>query len=110
MEKVSYQNIEINRWDGGLRLFWLRRRKERRLLNWHANMSDGSVRDVIHWPENNANPLLQKVHGGIPILFPFAGACLHEGKKKTTGGAPTESFGRCPCTALPAIPSLSFAP
>ena len=81
MEKVSYQNIEINRWDVGASTFLASPEKGARLLNWHVNMSDGSVRDVIHWPENNANPLLQEVHGGIPILFPFAGACFHEGKE-----------------------------
>ncbi len=47
-----------------------------RLLNWHINLADGSVRDVIYWPENA--PLggeeLGSVKGGAPILFPFAGA------------------------------------
>lgn len=81
MEKVSYQNIEINRWDVGPSTFLASPEKGARLLNWHVNMSDGSVRDVIHWPENNLNSNLHDVHGGIPILFPFAGACFHEGKE-----------------------------
>ena len=100
MEKVSYQNIEINRWDVGPSTFLASPEKGARLLNWHVNMSDGSVRDVIHWPENNANPLLQEVHGGIPILFPFAGACLHEGK---------ENHWRCPDGVVRQMPMHGFA-
>ncbi len=100
MEKVSYQNIEINRWDVGPSTFLASPEKGARLLNWHVNMGDGSVRDVIHWPENNANPLLQEVHGGIPILFPFAGACLHEGK---------ENHWRCPDGVVRQMPMHGFA-
>ena len=74
--------------------------KGARLLNWHVNMSDGSVRDVIHWPENNENPQLQEVHGGIPILFPFAGACFHEGK---------ENHWRGPDGAVRQMPLHGFA-
>jgi galactose mutarotase-like enzyme len=44
-------------------------------------MSDGSVRDVIHWPESGSDLPLEKIHGGIPILFPFAGQCYHEGRE-----------------------------
>ena len=81
MEKVSYQNIDINRWDVGPSTFLASPEKGARLLNWHVNMSDGSVRDVIHWPESGSDLPLEKIHGGIPILFPFAGQCYHEGRE-----------------------------
>jgi galactose mutarotase-like enzyme len=100
MEKVSYQNIEINRWDVGPSTFLASPEKGARLLNWHVNMSDGSVRDVIHWPENNTSHLLQEVHGGIPILFPFAGACFHEGK---------ENHWKCPDGTVRPMPLHGFA-
>jgi len=100
MEKVSYQNIDINRWDVGPSTFLASPEKGARLLNWHVNMSDGSVRDVIHWPENNTNPLLQEVHGGIPILFPFAGTCFHEGK---------ENHWKCPDGVVREMPLHGFA-
>jgi galactose mutarotase-like enzyme len=100
MEKVSYQNIDINRWDVGPSTFLASPEKGARLLNWHINMSDGSVRDVIHWPENNTNPLLQEVHGGIPILFPFAGTCFHEGK---------ENHWKCPDGVVREMPLHGFA-
>ena len=100
MERVNYQNVEINRWDVGPSTFLASPEKGARLLNWHVNMSDGSVRDVIHWPENNTNPLLQEVHGGIPILFPFAGACFHEGN---------ENHWKCPDGTVRPMPLHGFA-
>ena len=44
-------------------------------------MSDGSVRDIIHWPEENESENFEQTHGGIPILFPFAARTFHEGKQ-----------------------------
>ena len=81
MEPVTYQNHEINRWDVGPSTFLASPEKGSRLLNWHVNMSDGSVRDVVHWPEESKEDNLASVHGGIPVLFPFAGKCFHEGKE-----------------------------
>ena len=80
MEKISYQDQEIRRWDVGPSTFLASPEKGALLMNWHLNMSDGSVRDVIHWPESLGEKGLRGVHGGIPILFPFAGKCFHEEK------------------------------
>ena len=55
--------------------------KGAQLLNWHINMSDGSVRDIVYWPEETNEKCLSKIHGGIPVLFPFAGKCYREGKE-----------------------------
>ena len=81
MDQVSYQNHQISRWDVGPSTFLASPEKGARLLNWHINMSDGSVRDVIHWPEESEEENFASVHGGIPILFPFAGKCFHEGRE-----------------------------
>lgn len=81
MEKVNYQNHEMRRWDVGPSTFLALPEDGARLINWHINMSDGSVRDVIHWPEENHGGQLSEIHGGIPILFPFAGKCFLEGKE-----------------------------
>lgn len=43
-------------------------------------MPDGSVRDVIHWPENADMSNLANVRGGNPILFPFAARTYHDGQ------------------------------
>ena len=71
--------MEINRWDVGPSTFLVLPEKGARLLNWHVNMGDGSVRDVIFWTESIEPQSLGTVHGGIPILFPFCGACSHQG-------------------------------
>ena len=70
--------MEIKRWDVGPSTFLVRPEAGARLLNWHINMGDGSVRDVIYWPESVENQPLPEVHGGIPILFPFSGTCTHQ--------------------------------
>ncbi len=81
MESIIYQNQEIKRWDVGPSTFLALPEKGARLLNWHINMSDGSVRDVIHWPEEHDSISFEDTHGGIPILFPFAGKCFDSGKE-----------------------------
>ncbi|MEK9772225.1 MAG: hypothetical protein VW907_02485 [Opitutae bacterium] len=73
--------MEIKRWDVGPSTFLVLPENGARLLNWHVNMGDGSVRDVIFWPESVEPQNLGMVHGGIPILFPFCGSCSHQGKK-----------------------------
>ena len=74
--------MDIRRWDVGPSTFLVLPEKGARLLNWHVNMGDGSVRDVIFWPEEADNQNLASVHGGIPILFPFCGTCSHQGEKR----------------------------
>ena len=81
MESIVYQNQEIKRWDVGPSTFLALPEKGARLLNWHINMSDGSVRDVIHWPEEPDYNSFEKTHGGIPILFPFTGICSESGNE-----------------------------
>lgn len=49
-------------------------------MNWNLRMSDGSVRDVIHWPENADFGNFPKIRGGNPILFPFSARTFHEGQ------------------------------
>ena len=39
-------------------------------MNWNVRMSDGSFRDVIHWPDANFENFAT-VRGGNPILFPL---------------------------------------
>lgn len=50
-------------------------------MNWHLSYPDGSVRDIIHWPEELENlDHIASVRGGNPILFPFAGRCFDKGE------------------------------
>lgn len=55
-----------------------------RLMNWSLSLADGAVRDIIYWPENaprGGGEDFGEVRGGIPILFPFAGASFADGQK-----------------------------
>ena len=79
METISYQGMEIRRWDVGPSTFLAAPERGARLMNWHLNMGDGSVRDVIHWPENADVTNFAKVRGGNPVLFPFAGRSIRAG-------------------------------
>ncbi len=74
--------MEIKRWDVGPSTFLVLPEKGARLLNWHVNMGDGSVRDVIFWPESIDDNNFSNVHGGIPVLFPFCGTCSHQGEDR----------------------------
>ena len=60
--------------------------KGARLLNWHINMSDGSVRDVIHWPEeNNSDKLSNRPTEASPFYFPLQGNAMMP-EKRIIGG------------------------
>jgi galactose mutarotase-like enzyme len=48
-------------------------------MHWNVALGDGSVRDVIYWPENADFGDIAKVRGGNPILFPFCGRCFDRG-------------------------------
>ena len=43
-------------------------------------LPDGSIRDILYWPELNSAEKLWKTRGGNPILFPFAGRSFVKGE------------------------------
>ncbi len=71
MEKVSYQGQTLTRWRVGQSTFLALPEIGARLMNWNITLGDGSVRDVLYWPENADFGDFAKVRGGNPILFPF---------------------------------------
>jgi galactose mutarotase-like enzyme len=71
MEKISYQGRTLTRWRVGSSTFLALPEEGARLMNWNLTFGDGSVRDVLHWPEQTDFSNLAKVRGGNPILFPF---------------------------------------
>jgi galactose mutarotase-like enzyme len=71
MEKIAFQGQTLTRWRVGQSTFLALPEKGARLLNWNLTLGDGSVRDVIYWPENADFADFAKVRGGNPILFPF---------------------------------------
>ena len=79
MEKIAYQGQTLTRWQVGNSSFLALPEKGARLLNWNVTLGDGSVRDVIYWPESADLGDIAKVRGGNPILFPFNGRSFDQG-------------------------------
>ncbi len=48
-------------------------------MNWNLTLGDGSVRDVLYWPESNTLVDFHRVRGGNPILFPFNARVFDQG-------------------------------
>lgn len=80
MEKVSYLGQTLTRWRVGNSTFLALPEKGARLMNWDITLGDGSVRDVLYWPENADFSDIAKVRGGNPVLFPFNGRCFDRGE------------------------------
>jgi galactose mutarotase-like enzyme len=80
MEKIPYLGHTLTRWRVGQSTFLALPEKGARLMNWHLTLADGSVRDVIYWPELTTLDDSHKVRGGNPILFPFNGRCFDRGE------------------------------
>jgi galactose mutarotase-like enzyme len=71
MEKIPYLGQTLTRWRVGNSTFLALPEKGARLMNWNLTLGDGSVRDVLYWPEIASLDDFAKVRGGNPILFPF---------------------------------------
>lgn len=81
MEKISYLGRTLTRWCVGNSTFLALPEKGALLMNWNITLGDGSVRDVIHWPELSEPPAeIHRVRGGNPILFPFCGRTFDRGE------------------------------
>ncbi len=79
MEKVPYFGQTLRRWRVGPSTFLALPEKGARLMNWSLTLGDGSVRDVIHWPEIASLESMAQVRGGNPILFPFCARTFDRG-------------------------------
>jgi galactose mutarotase-like enzyme len=79
MEKIPYLGRTLLRWHVGNSIFLALPELGARLMNWNITLGDGSVRDVLYWPENATLDAFAKVRGGNPILFPFAGRSFDHG-------------------------------
>lgn len=79
MEKIPYFGESVIRWQVGGSTFVAHPERGARLMNWSMELGDGSVRDVIHWPEIQGLADFHKVRGGNPILFPFCARTFDRG-------------------------------
>jgi galactose mutarotase-like enzyme len=80
MEKIPYFGQTLMRWRVGGSTFMALPELGARLMNWNIVLGDGSVRDVVHWPEISSLEGFAKVRGGNPILFPFAARTFDRGE------------------------------
>ena len=80
MEKIPYLGQTLIRWRVGGSTFLALPEKGARLMNWNVMMGDGSVRDVIYWPEVAAIGEFHRARGGNPILFPFCARSFDRGE------------------------------
>lgn len=79
MERIEYHGHELLKWRLGPSTFLALPTAGARLMNWNLSFADGSVRDVIYWPDDADYGNLAHVRGGNPILFPFAGRTFLDG-------------------------------
>ncbi|EIQ00153.1 galactose mutarotase-like enzyme [Opitutaceae bacterium TAV1] len=71
MEEVPWLGQTLRRWSVGQSTFLAIPERGARLMHWHVTLGDGTVRDVLHWPEIDTLDGFHSVRGGNPILFPF---------------------------------------
>lgn len=81
MERIPYLGQSILRWQVGPSSFLALPEQGARLMNWNVTLGDGSVRDLIYWPELSSLDDFPKIRGGNPILFPFAGRSYDRGEE-----------------------------
>ncbi len=79
MERIPYLGHTILKWQVGASTFLALPEKGARLLNWHVVHGDGTVRDILYWPEAASLDNIAKLRGGNPILFPFCGRTFDRG-------------------------------
>jgi galactose mutarotase-like enzyme len=79
METVVFQGHALTRWRVGSSTFLAFPERGARLMNWSLALADGSVRDVVYWPEDADFSKFARVRGGNPILFPFVGRTFDAG-------------------------------
>lgn len=80
MEIVEIEGQKLHRWKVGPSTFLAVPERGARLINWHISLAEGTVRDVIHWPDHADWSNIGHVRGGNPILFPFAARSFVDGK------------------------------
>ncbi|HVU16061.1 MAG TPA: aldose epimerase [Candidatus Didemnitutus sp.] len=80
MERIPYLGQTIYKWEVGASTFLALPEKGARLMNWNVTLGDGTVRDIIYWPEVGSLDNFPKIRGGNPILFPFVARTYDRGE------------------------------
>jgi galactose mutarotase-like enzyme len=80
LDTVPFLGETLHRWRVGRSTFVAHTGRGARLMHWNLALADGSVRDVIHWPEITSFDGFASVRGGNPVLFPFSARCFDRGE------------------------------
>jgi galactose mutarotase-like enzyme len=80
MERIPYLGHTIHKWQVGASSFLAAPELGARLMNWNVTLGDGTIRDIIYWPEIDTLENIASVRGGNPILFPFSGRSYDRGE------------------------------
>ncbi|MCX6938496.1 MAG: aldose epimerase [Verrucomicrobia bacterium] len=89
LDTVTHLGETLHRWRVGSSTYLACPERGARLMNWNLALADGTIRDVIHWPENATFENFASVRGGNPILFPFNARTFDQGeihRWRTPGG------------------------
>lgn len=80
MQSIPYLGHTIRQWQVGKSTFLAWPEAGARLMHWNHTRMDGSVREVIHWPDlSDLSTPIAKVRGGNPVLFPFSARTFDRG-------------------------------
>ena len=110
METFEQSGAKLYKFTRGPSTFIANIENGARLMNWAVSFADGAVRDVIYWPENGpvgGGEDFGEVRGGIPVLFPFAGASFADGEK-AFGKLRITNCCQCECTVMQKAGSLRW--
>ena len=80
MEVIPYLDHTVRRWQLGSSTFLAWPEAGARLMHWSVTRGDGTVRDVIYWPDLTDLGEIARIRGGNPILFPFSGRTYDQGQ------------------------------
>lgn len=80
LDTVPFLGETLHRWRVGRSTFLAHTERGARLMHWNLALADGSVRDVIHWPEITSFDGFASVRGGNPVLFPFSARSFDRGE------------------------------
>ncbi|MDD3179999.1 MAG: aldose epimerase [Opitutaceae bacterium] len=79
MERIPYLGHTILKWQVGASTFLALPERGARIMNWNVTLGDGSVRDILYWPELKTLENFHHIRGGNPVLFPFCGRTFDRG-------------------------------
>jgi len=77
---ISKDNAKLYEFNVGKSRYLMNAQEGALLMKWSVKNDDGSIREVIHWPEGAVRGTIDTVYGGAPIFFPFSGMS-HSGNK-----------------------------